>query len=555
MRRLRRPMSIKSNLLLFFFVFFCIPFLAFCLVWYAKSAETIEESGIYYNEQLIGRANAQLDDYFAAIKADTMAIPGHPLVQEFIKLDPANAYDMYRLKARLSNELVPNLRNDMYAFSIVSAKGAYFGDFLTHPWASGPYDMPLLDESFRILGITEKDGVAVLTVYRKIVDNVTYEPAGAVVMGLSLQPMMKIADIKPYGKTGTIAITDEDGQILYHTDRGKWGTFLPADWTSEMSGDGGRLVRDGPEGRKMMVYQSSKLTRFRVLSEMSMHELLGGLPRLQLQTLLVGALILVLAFLVFYRMFREVKKLLVENHTARMREKELELKHREALLSAQQSRINPHFLYNALEIINSYAVLARVKPISRMTVHLSNLFRYSVSNPSQVVTLREELDHIWSYIRIQEQRFEELKFEVDVDESMLDGVYLFRLTVQPLVENAFRHAYEKHGLTPGKILISGVAEESLFSLYVRDEGRGMAPELADKYNEAFETVTEGKMLRPGFSPFRAIGLWNVHTRLRLAFGAPYGIKIASSGERGTVFQMKLPYLKGVVNDVQSADCG
>ncbi len=69
----------------------------------------------------------------------------------------------------------------------------------------------------------------------------------------------------------------------------------------------------------------------------------------------------------------------------------------------------------------------------------------------------------------------------------------------------------------------------------------MAPELRQAYNEAFEHVTEQKMLKPGFQMFPRLGLWNVHSRRRLAFGSPYGLLIERSDEEGTIIEIKLPY--------------
>jgi two-component system sensor histidine kinase YesM len=503
----------------------------------------IEESGIYYNEQMVQRVNMQLDEYFAGIRTDTRSLPGHPLIQEFIKADP-NPYEMFRLKGRFPIELESNLRKDMSGFRILTAKGAEYGSPIKLPETMEPFRSFQWTDNFKIAGMTEKDGVPVLVIYRNVIDNVSYENAGTIIMAFSIDQLVKIADIKPNGKSGSFVIADEHGKILYHTDRNKWGGLLPQ--FEQMNQEGGRLELKGPKGKQLMVYQISKLTNFRIVSETSRYELLGGLMRLQLLTLLVGAVILGLAFIVFSRMFWEIKRLLNENHMTRLREKELELKHRDSLLSALQSRINPHFLYNTLEIINAYAIIAQVRPISRMTLHLSNLFRYSVSNPGQVVSLREELNHIMNYMQIQEQRYENLQFEMNVDSEMLDKVYLFRLIVQPLVENAFQHAYEQHGITPSKIKITGVAEANVFSLYIEDEGKGMPPELAQKYNDAFETIKESKMLQSGFSPFQRIGLWNVHTRLCLAFGDPYGIRIARTSEDGSIFRIILPYMTDVI---------
>ena len=539
MKRLIKPLSIRKNLLMYFLILFCLPFLLFSLIWYAKSAQTIEETGIYYNEQLTGRVSSQLDEYFSTVKADSLALPGHPLVQQLIKADPNNYYENYILKSRISRELLPNLRKDVYRLSIISASGAYYGEPL-------PGGMPVYSENFKILGVSEINGTPVISVYRKIFDNVSYRPSGAIVMSLSLQKVLRIADIKPYGENGSIVIASETGQILYHTDRSLWGSRIPDDWMKSMTTGQGRYVEVREGGRINMVYQVSPVTGFKIISETSESEMLGGLVHLQLMTFLIGAFILILAFLLFYRMFREVRKLLLEIHTTRLREKELELKNKEALMSAMQSQINPHFLYNTLEIINSYAVMWDIKPISKMTVSLSNMFRYSISDPDQVIFLRKELEYIRHYIDIQKERFEDLHFELQIGEDVMDEVCLFPLILQPLVENAFQHAYEKQGLSPGRITVSGQPEEEFYIVSVRDEGGGMPEEVMNNYNNAFASVSPEEMLRSGFRPFSSIGLWNVHSRLRLAFGPPYGLTITSSSREGSEIQVKLPYLKGVL---------
>ncbi|MCJ8011994.1 histidine kinase [Paenibacillus sp. KQZ6P-2] len=548
MKRLGQPLSIKKKLLLSFLILFCAPLLCFCLIWYAKSAQTIEKNVIYYNEQIIERVSTQLDEYFTSIKADSQSLPGHPLVQQFIKADPKNTYEMYILKGRISKELVPNLRKDIYSFNLISNKGAYYGELKAVPGVES-------DTNFKIHGISEWNGVPVITVSRKVFDNETYQPAGTIVMSLSLQQMLKIADMKPYGENGSILIVNEAGQIIYHTDRKQWGKPLPESWSRKMDSANGHFTVKSDEGAKNVLYHVSPVTGFKIISETSRSEMLGGLFQLQLLTLLIGSLILILAFLLFYRMFREIKKLLEEVHTTKMREKELELRNREALVSAMQSQINPHFLYNTLEIINSYAIMSNIMPISKMTVNLSNMFRYSISNPDQVVSLRMELTYIQHFIEIQEERFDDLVFEMDIEEEMLDKVYLFRLIIQPLVENVFKHAYEEHGLPPGRIMITGSAQTDYYSIYIRDEGRGMPEDTMNQYNQAFTKISSDRMLRVGYTPFPSIGLWNVHTRLRLAFGHPYGLEISRSGEQGTEIQLKLPYLRGVVNDVHRTDCG
>jgi two-component system sensor histidine kinase YesM len=243
----------------------------------------------------------------------------------------------------------------------------------------------------------------------------------------------------------------------------------------------------------------------------------------------------------FNKMIEEIQRLIEEIQQSKLKEMEMEIKQREAMLHSMQSRINPHFLYNTLEVINAHAIVARVKPISQMTVWLAHMFRYSIRNPNQFVLLLEEIEHVTTYLKIQQERYKDLEIEMDLDVFVLKQVKTLRLVVQPLVENAFIHGYEKQMLKAEYIGISGEAADGFYVIRVVDKGRGMAPEIKDAYNSAFGQMTAKQMLMRNSEPFQKIGLWNVHSRIRLFFGEPFGLTIERSDSTGTVISLKLPF--------------
>lgn len=243
----------------------------------------------------------------------------------------------------------------------------------------------------------------------------------------------------------------------------------------------------------------------------------------------------------FYRMVGELNRLGLEVHSAKLKERELTLKHKESALQAMQSHINPHFLYNSLEIINSEAIVSGNREISRMTSSLAHMFRYNADHTRQDVLLRDELAHIRSYLDIQQARFPKLEVTIDVPEADAARVRALRLTLQPIVENAFLHGYRNK--KPTFVGIAGRAEPDAYCVSVADRGVGMPPErlaALARMLEAEEPGTgEGAADRPG-----GIGLLNVHGRLRMLFGAPYGLGIeTSSADGGTVFVVRLPYVR------------
>ena len=119
---------------------------------------------------------------------------------------------------------------------------------------------------------------------------------------------------------------------------------------------------------------------------------------------------------------------------------------KEASLSSLQSQINPHFLYNALEGIRGQAILDEAPVIEEISQALANYFRYSISSKSDIATLSEELMNVKNYLSIQQFRFHN-RFAVDIvydheDDTVMEAV-LPKMTLQPIVENAVAHGFER----------------------------------------------------------------------------------------------------------------
>ncbi|RKN70049.1 cache domain-containing sensor histidine kinase [Paenibacillus ginsengarvi] len=541
MKRFRK-LSIKKRLTLFFLVFFCIPFLAIGLIWYNKTTGALENSAISYNEQLMLQLSGRLDEFYTRIKLDTQTLPGNSLIQQFIRLDPSETYELFQLKESISREVYPYIayRNkEFVGFYVQSAKGGGLGDLIAGTRTIDYRDWNLTDESFQVLAVQRVGDVPVILFYRNINDRITYQPAGAMISAFDLDQILNISNAERIGQKGRIAIADANRRFLYHSDPDEWGNALPASWQNRMEGQGGYFMDHTGGDKKIVVYRTSENTHLTMITELSYNELVGGLPNLRTVTIIIALLILILAYITFGKMLLEIKRLVEVIHISRLKEKELELKQREAILGSLQSQINPHFLYNSLEIINSYAIVAKVRPISQMTVTLANMFRYSVNDPNEPVSLGDEIDHCRSYMRIQSERYEDLRVVIELETDTSGEAELFRLTLQPLLENAIIHAYEKHGLHPGEIRIVGSALPDYYSLRVIDKGRGMPPELAAWYNAEFERDSDSRLARG----LPSIGLWNVHSRLRLKFGQPYGLRILRSGAGGTDVEVRLPYRK------------
>ena len=217
----------------------------------------------------------------------------------------------------------------------------------------------------------------------------------------------------------------------------------------------------------------------------------------------------------------------------RANEREQELK-RKSDLKALQAQIHPHFLYNTLDSIIWMAEMNKSPQVVQMTSALSRLFRISISGGRELIPLREELDHVRSYLTIQKMRYQD-KFEYAIQiNDDLERYTVLKIILQPLVENAIYHGVRDVSHA-GIIEIGGEAENGSLDLWVRDNGSGMDADELQQVNAAL-SGTE----RDPASSQRGVGVRNVHERIRLYFGEQYGLTIQSEPESGTTITCRLP---------------
>lgn len=212
--------------------------------------------------------------------------------------------------------------------------------------------------------------------------------------------------------------------------------------------------------------------------------------------------------------------------------KKEQIRLRKAEFELLQSQINPHFLYNTLDAIVWLAEAGEQKKVVNMVGSLSDFFRTSLNQGKDIITVREELQHVRSYLEIQQVRYQDiLQYEIHVPEK-LDKYLIPKITIQPLVENALYHGI-KNKRGSGKIVISGKKEEEYFLIRIEDNGIGIREERLEEVRNGIKrrTLTENAIY----------GLYNVNERIRLNFGEPYGISIESTYGEGTVVSILLPY--------------
>lgn len=195
-------------------------------------------------------------------------------------------------------------------------------------------------------------------------------------------------------------------------------------------------------------------------------------------------------------------------------------------LNQLQEQINPHFLYNALSSISSLALNNNDQETSQAIIYLADFYRISLNKGKQELAIREEIQLLESYMKIQRMRFgDEITLDYNLDESLLDHKVM-KLTLQPIVENALHHG--RMDDAEFHILIRLYRDGEKTVLEVIDDGRGIEPETMLKLQDSMDHAVGG------------YGLRNVNIRIKLQYGPEYGISIESEEGFGTKVRIELP---------------
>ncbi len=205
-----------------------------------------------------------------------------------------------------------------------------------------------------------------------------------------------------------------------------------------------------------------------------------------------------------------------------------------------QSQINPHFLYNTLENIRGQAIIDDNDTIAEMTEALARYFRYNISRDNDIVTIKQEIENIKTYIQIQQYRFKDrLQFKIlnHESEEMIEKCQMPKMTLQPVVENAIYHGLEKK-IGTGTIVLHIDISEKFVTILVSDDGVGMSEErltkLRRKLNREVDTLSLIKEKGNG------IALSNVNNRLKILYGEDFGVTASSTQGVGTEIEITIP---------------
>ncbi|GIP37778.1 sensor histidine kinase [Paenibacillus sp. J31TS4] len=410
---------------------------------------------------------------------------------------------------------------------------------------------------------------SILSCLRPLLDNgYTGSPIGVVAIDVLESSISDIIRQTNITRNGQVYLIDREGTIISGLDSSRIGTKLDA-----LPGQSGLFKTDkGTETVKWenhaskLIYRQIQGTNWKLVALIPEKELTEPSSMLASYQIAVLAIVLLLAAVIavwlaenltrrirllvyqfgkievekwdvrqpvdssdelgvlqssFYRMSDTMQRLIKEKYQEEVLKKSAELK-------ALQAQINPHFLYNTLDMIHWLAMKHRAPEISSVVGSLAKFFRLSLSKGRDIITIGEEIEHVRTYLEIQNKRFGgRIRHEVDLDPG-LEQYATVKIVLQPIVENSVLHGIQEREDKTGTIRITGRLENGRIVLVVEDDGVGMTQQQLERL--------------AGKDPDGGYGIQNVMEKIKLYYGEEYGLSFASEPGRGTRVTVVFPAL-------------
>lgn len=203
-----------------------------------------------------------------------------------------------------------------------------------------------------------------------------------------------------------------------------------------------------------------------------------------------------------------------------------------AEFNSLQAQMNPHFLYNTMDMINWLSQQGRSQEVTMAVQKLSRFYKLTLSRKQSLSTIQDELEHVSIYVELLNMRFaDNIDFIVDMPDSLMERP-IPKLTFQPVVENSILHGIMEKEEKEGTIVLTGWEEEKGIVILISDDGVGIQPDI-------LENILAEKKIAEGSSGTN-IAVYNTHRRLQLMYGMEYGLRYSSTPGAGTEVEIRIP---------------
>lgn len=549
---------------------------------YQATQRVVEQSSTEATEKIIQQVNYDIEYYLKNIETTIDSLRYSDAIRNYFAQD--NELNHQRAVDYLSSLLIS--REDIINIALITSDG----NIVTNdPEGKVKSDVDFTQEIFYTEAVKTDEMVVssshvqnlivgqyqwVVSSSRAIRNSVTGDLEGVILVDLNFNLIHDMVSRIALGERGYIFIIDEFGQIVYHPKIELFYSGIKNENIQGILDSKVEVFRDEVDNDVCdYIITSSQYSRWKVIGKVFVKDINTYSTTLKnyfVTMIFIAFLIgIALSLLLATNILRPVNRLLsgmfafqsgqldvevpveYENElgvlsdsfnqmTKRIKaliavNKETEKTKRKSELEALQAQINPHFLYNTLDSIVWMGEAGKNEEVVKMTSSLAKLFRISINKGKEYVTIRQELEHVQSYLTIQQMRYgSKLDYTIDFDEG-LANVQIIKILLQPIVENAIYHGIKKlpgNGLIQIRVNRCKIDEDlDAIKIEIEDNGMGMDEDTIHKILSG-EINPEAKG--------SGVGVYNVDQRIKLYYGEPYGLKIFSELYEGTIVTLTLP---------------
>ncbi|WP_046178422.1 sensor histidine kinase [Domibacillus tundrae] len=559
--------SIQRKLMGTLLLVMMVPLLVFMLISTQISRGTVESSEISSNISRIELSGSYIEEqirWYDEFLFD--AIVDEQLVPSISSVDNIGTANAFNTQSYIKDKLFSlfNGRDDVAAASLISFEANQLykvenNDFFVYPYL----DLPVRQENKdAIFGVNKEIGT--FSFERYIYRFEDQKAVGKIQINVNFSLMDHIAENLKSNEGEHILLLDSNGTALYNPDEIKFTESF-----SRKIAEQSEQITYAKEEENYYFLQTMMDGELTLLKMVPEEVMMVGAVHIGRSGIVILIISMILTVILSILVSNQVAKPIVSLTKAMERVEEMdfhvnmkvdrtdeigtlhrkykemidrirdlieknykrEMETRDAQFLALQAQINPHFLYNTLQVIGGMALKNGAEEIYKMTQKLALMFRYITKKQGDLVPMREEVDHLKNYLYIQQVRFgENISVHLFVDESVNEALIPL-LSLQPIIENSFKHGFEtqvEKGII--KIDIQEVFDE--IDITIEDNGAGMSEERLLEVRK--------KLAMEGFSEQRSIGVKNVDARIKLYFGRGYGIELDSTEARYTRVTIRIP---------------
>ena len=577
--------NLRIKIVILYFVMILIPFSVITIVGGSTYVNISSRTAMTHTDQMINQVNNHMDFYIENIEKLTYYISNEESTQNFlqnrnIKDGDASLLD---IQAVINNFSIthPEIAGIMIVSRYDKVVSVGMSRLTREPLTNEEWYKKAIQQDGNIELLSNPIGrniqtdenystVDVFSLVKAVKDPSTGRNIGVILFDIK-QDIIKesIKDIT-FGNKGFLFVCDKSGNIVYSPVNRVVYRVNPK-WLTDESPDQRFREYKLLDEKYQIIFKDSTYTKWKVVGVFSLDEIMEPVTQLnliiELICIMLAVLCLVFSVIIassitrpltvlrklmklaeegdmevhvnnpkkdeigqlgisFNKMIDEIKKLIDLVYAEQQSKREAELK-------TLQAQIKPHFLYNTLDTIGWLAREHNAEDIVGLVGALTNLFRISLSDGQEIITLKEEEEHIRCYLFIQKARYKEkLNYKINIPKEF-NKYRVPKLILQPVVENAIYHGIKaKRGNGFLQISASKIGEKIEFC--IKDDGAGMTKQRLKTIREMLVLGNEEEKV--------GYGVFNVNERIKLSFGEEYGITIDSVLSEGTTVKVTIPII-------------